>query len=213
MKVARERKSSVLASNAIHHRVDSLTGIVTLVAIIGANTIQNAAWLDPVGGLLISLMVINAGYSNTQSALYELIDQTIDSEVKGNVRKQAMQALGNVSEGHEAEVRDISGVKSGQNYLIDLEMAVPGAWTVDDLREVENAVRTQVGAKVRGARRIRIRFSSKEAPVNEKFDEFVFTNLDVDPEAGHDHEHDHGQNGHAVNGQAHDDKNEHNHKH
>ena len=37
MKVARERKSSVLASNAVHHRVDSLTGIVTLFAILGAN--------------------------------------------------------------------------------------------------------------------------------------------------------------------------------
>jgi divalent metal cation (Fe/Co/Zn/Cd) transporter len=205
MKVARERKSSVLASNAVHHRVDSLTGIVTLVAIIGANTIQNAVWLDPVGGLLISLMVVNAGTSNTKAAIQELIDQSIDSEVKNNVRKRARQGLNSVSEGHEAEVRDVGGVKSGQNYLIDLEMAVPGAWTVEDLREVENAVRTQVGANVRGARRIRIRFVSKEAPVNEKFDDFVFTNLDADPEAGREHN---GENGHT-----HDAEHDRKHKH
>ena len=192
-------------SNAVHHRVDSLTGIVTLVAIIGANTIQNAVWLDPVGGLLISLMVVNAGFSNTKSALQELIDQSIDSEVKSSVRKQARKGLSSVSEGHEAEVRDVGGVKSGQNYLIDLEMAVPGAWTVDDLREVENAVRTQVGANVRGARRVRIRFVSSEAPVNEKFDEFVFTNFDADPEEGREHN---GENGHA-----HDHKHDHKHKH
>ncbi|TQS31451.1 hypothetical protein Golomagni_08265, partial [Golovinomyces magnicellulatus] len=82
MKVAKERKSSVLASNAVHHRVDSLTGIVTLAAIVGANLVQNAAWLDPVGGLLISLMVIKAGTDNTQSALYELADQSIDDDVQ-----------------------------------------------------------------------------------------------------------------------------------
>lgn len=200
MKVARERKSSVLASNAVHHRVDSLTGIVTMFAIVGANVIENAAWLDPVGGLLISIMVIHAGFANTKSSLYELIDQTIDSDVKGSVRKQAQGALANVSDGHEAELRDVSGVKSGQNYLVDLEMAVPGAWTVDDLHEVENAVRTQVGAKVRGVRRVRLRFVSKGAPVNEKFDEFVYTNLDADPEG--DHKHEDGANG-----------DEHNHKH
>lgn len=193
MKIARERKSSVLASNAVHHRVDSLTGIVTMAAIIGANVIENAAWLDPVGGLLISIMVIQAGFANTKSALYELIDQAIDADVKGSVRKQAQGALVHVSDGHEAELRDVSGVKSGQNYLVDLEMAVPGAWTVDDLTEVENAVRTQVGAKVRGVRRVRMRFVSKDAAVNKKFDEFVYTNLDADPE-DHDHKHDDNSN-------------------
>lgn len=200
MKIARERKSSVLASNAVHHRVDSLTGIVTMAAVLGANVIENAAWLDPVGGLLISIMVIHAGFDNTKSALYELVDQAIDADVKGSVRKQAHASLAHVSDGHEAELRDVSGVKSGQNYLVDLEMAVPAAWTMGDLAEVENAVRTQVGARVRGVRRVRIRFVSKDAPVTEKFDEFVYTNLDADPE-DHDHKHDNG------------DKEEHNHKH
>src|SRR3954468_23170710 len=115
MKVARERKSSVLASNAVHHRVDSLTGIVTLFAILGANFLQNAAWLDPVGGLLISLLVIKAGWGNTLSALYELADRGIDEEVRSSINKQVTKALTEVSEGHEVEVRDISGVKSGQN--------------------------------------------------------------------------------------------------
>lgn len=173
MKVARERKSSVLASNAIHHRVDSLTGIVTLAAILGANIVENAAWLDPVGGLLISIMVVKAGYDNTKEAMYELADRSLDDEVKTSVRKQAHRALANVSEGHEAELRDISGTKSGQNYLVDVEMAVPGAWTVDDVRDLEDAVRMQVGSKVRGVRRLRVRFVSRDKAVNEKFDEFI----------------------------------------
>lgn len=82
MKVAKERKSSVLASNAVHHRIDSLTGMVTLFAILGANFLHDATWLDRVGSLLISLLVIKAGWGNTVSALYELADKGIDSEIK-----------------------------------------------------------------------------------------------------------------------------------
>ncbi|KJZ77044.1 hypothetical protein HIM_03365 [Hirsutella minnesotensis 3608] len=184
MKVARERKSSVLASNAVHHRVDSLTGIVTLGVILGANVLEHAAWLDPVGGLLISIMVVNAGLQNTKSALYELADQSIDKEMKSSLRKQAYRALANVVDGHEAELGEVSGVKSGQNYLIDLEMMVPGAWTVERVRQLEEEVRTQVGSKVRGVRRVRVRFVSREKPVNEKFDEFIpgSVHVEADPE-------------------------------
>lgn len=184
MKVARERRSSVLASNAVHHRVDSLTGIVTLAAILGANVLENAAWLDPVGGLLISIMVVNAGLQNTKSALYELADQSIDDEVKGSVQKQAQGALANMSEGHKAELRNVSGVKSGQNYLVDLEMAVPGGWTVDEMRALEDQVRTQVGGKVRGVRRVRVRFVSRDAAADEKFSEFIpgSVHVEADPE-------------------------------
>ncbi|KAI0194172.1 cation efflux family-domain-containing protein [Astrocystis sublimbata] len=173
MKVATERKSSVLASNAVHHRVDSLTGIVTLAVIVGANVITNAAWLDPVGGLVISSLVVRAGWANTLEGLAELADRGIDDEVKASVQKQAQTAMAEVSQGHEAELREVFGLKSGQNYLVDLEVAVPGTWTVDDLQRIEDAIRIKVGGKVRGVRKVRVRFVSKERPVASKFDEFI----------------------------------------
>ncbi|KAG6029557.1 hypothetical protein E4U41_000319 [Claviceps citrina] len=185
MKVARERKSSVLASNAVHHRVDSLTGIVTLAAVVGANMFENAAWLDPVGGLFISIMVVGAGFENTRAALYELADRSLDDEVKKSVRKQAQRALAIVSEGHEAELRDISGIKSGQNYLVDVELAVPGAWTVDETKDLEDAVRSQIGSKVRGVRRLRVRFVSRDKPVDEKWDEFIAGSEALQKPEGH----------------------------
>lgn len=208
MKVARERKSSVLASNAVHHRVDSLTGIVTLLVILGANFLHDATWLDPVGGLFISLLVIRAGWGNTLEALYELADRAIDPEVKRSVRRQVAKGLADVSEGHEVEVRDVSGVKSGQNYLVDLELAVPSLWTVEDVRGVEDAVRTRVGAKVRGVRRVRVRFVPKEVNQADKFDEFIPG--DVSPKSSpepegdkHDHDHDHDHDHEHSNGGNH----------
>lgn len=217
MKVAVERKSSVLASNAVHHRVDSLTGIVTLAVILGANFLHDASWLDPVGGLFISLLVIRAGWGNTYSALLELADRSIDEEVKGNVRKQAMKVLSGpeaISEGHEVEVREISGIKSGQNYLIDVELAVPNGWTVEDCRGVEDAVRTRVGGKVRGVRKVRVRFVPKEeVQALDKFDEFIpgdvspKTSPEPEEEDEHDHDHDHGHHDHDhAHGKEQDNK-------
>lgn len=206
MKVARERKSSVLASNAIHHRVDSLTGFVTLAAIMGANAMENAAWLDPVGGLLISLMVIHAGFGNTVSAFYELADQGIDDEVKGSVRKQAEKALIDVADKHDIELRDVSGIKSGQNYLIDLEMSVPGAWSIEHAREVEEIVRARVGAKVRGVRRVRVRFTARETTLNPRLEDYIPASSGPSPQEQEEESSDE-SNG---NGKNHD---HHNHKH
>jgi len=200
MKVAKERKSSVLASNAIHHRVDSLTGIVTLFAILGANFLNDAAWLDPVGGLLISLLVIKGGWGNTVSALYELADKGIDPEMKNSITKHAKTSLSLLPNGHDIELRAVEGVKSGQNFLVDLQLAVPPTWTVEEVREVEESVRETVGAKVRGVRRVIIRFlpTGSEGTL---FDEFISGDVNPsnpEPEAEHNHEHENG-NGH-MNG-------------
>jgi divalent metal cation (Fe/Co/Zn/Cd) transporter len=192
MKVAKERKSSVLASNAIHHRVDSLTGIVTLFAILGANFLHEAAWLDPVGGFLISLLVIKAGWVNTISALYELADKGIDSEVKASVTRAVEKSLVNLKERSQVELREVEGVKSGQNYLVDLQLAVPRSWTVEDVREIEEGVRQMVGSKVRGVRRVKVRFVPKEAAETSLFDEFIPG--DVSPRSSpepEEHDHDH----------------------
>lgn len=199
MKVAKERKSAVLASNAIHHRVDSWTGIVTMLVILGANFLKDATWLDPVGGLLISFLVIKGGWGNTLSSLYELADRTIDDEIKKSVRRQVQKSFEDVSQGTEVECREISGIKSGQNYLIDVELAVPGGWTVDDVREVESAVRAQVGAKVRGVRKVRVRFVPKEAAgETSKFDEFIPSSVSPQssPEPDEDHSHPNGNGNH-----------------
>ena len=207
MKVAKERKSSVLSSNAIHHRVDSLTGIVTLAAIIGANVLENAAWLDPVGGLLISLMVIRAGWGNTLSAFGELADKGIDIEMRTSIEAAARKSIADTLEGmghdlKDADLRDVQGVKSGQNFLVDLEIAVPNSWTVVHTRQLEDAIRLKIGSKVRGVRRVKIRFIAIEDDHTNLFDEFIPREVSEKvasekPEDEHDHEHGHmhGHNG------------------
>ncbi|KAB8228645.1 cation diffusion facilitator family transporter [Aspergillus alliaceus] len=199
MKVANERKSSVLASNAIHHRIDSLTSIVALFTIGGTYLFQDASWLDPVGGLLISLMVIKAGWGNTCSSLLELADTTVDDDIKESVQKAAFKALANLKDSNAIKIRDIQGMKSGQNYLMDIELAVPGAWPISRSREIEELVRTGIGAGVRGVKRVKVRFIPLEHEELNFSEEFipaeVTSKANPEPEDGdaeaHEHEHEH----------------------
>lgn len=173
MKIANERKSSVLASNAIHHRIDSLTSVVALATIAGAHVFSNATWLDPVGGLIISLMVINAGWMNTKTSLLELADTTVDEEIKDSVRNAALKIITKTPDLEGVEIRDVQGLKAGQNYLMEIEIAVAGSTTVRQSRQIEEVLRTNVGAKVRGVRRVKIRTVPRELEQIDFAEEFI----------------------------------------
>lgn len=62
----------MLRSNAIHHRIDCLSSVVALVTIIGVYLFPTSAWLDPVGAVVISVMVAQAGVESTIGGLAEL---------------------------------------------------------------------------------------------------------------------------------------------
>jgi len=160
MKIALQKKSSVLASNAVHHRVDSLTAIVALVAIAGSNILPSASWLDPVGGLLVAVMVVQAGLGNTRAALEELADAGIDEEVKGSVTGKVVAA--------GEDVVSVDGIKSGQNYLLTITVAVDGAQKMADLDEREERVRSSV-ADISGMWRVQVRFVRKGEEVRSEF--------------------------------------------
>lgn len=201
----------MLASNAYHHRVDSLTSFVALLTIGGSNVLTNAQWLDPVGGLVISMMVIQAGWGNTKTALLELADVGVEEEMKANVRRVASKAFEDIpvdSSTSGLEVRQVQGLKSGQNYLMEVEISVPGGWSLNRMQDAENVIREQIGAKVRGVKRVKIRFVANETPEQDFADEFIGPDVSprssLDPEyEEHAHTNGNGAEHHHHNVDAH----------
>jgi divalent metal cation (Fe/Co/Zn/Cd) transporter len=186
--------------------VDSLTAFVALLLITGSNFLSNAQWLDPVGGLVISLMVVQAGWGNTKQALFELADVGVDAEMRGNVRRAATTAMESITSASEpVNVRAVQGVKAGQNYLMDVELGVPGTWTVEQTRGVEDLVRERVGAKVRGVKKVRVRFVNNSAGEPDFLDEFIPGDVSATSSPGeahdhaHEHSHDHDHHSHSEN--------------
>lgn len=193
MKVALDKKSSVLASNAYHHRVDSLTAFVALATICASGYLNNAQWLDPVGGLIISGMIVQAGYGNTKNALLELADVGIEDEVKQGAEDAATAAL----DGTDAQFSMLQGIKSGQNFLLEVAVAVPDNWTLQQMKDVEAKVRQQVAENVKGVKRVAVRF------VDSKSASTAFSGEFVNEEGGHAHSHEH----------THDHDHDHDHGH
>ena len=156
-------------------------------------------------------MVIRAGWGNTKSALLELGDVAVDDEVKEKIEKvttkvlrgDASKGLAAVENGSEVEIRDVQGIKSGQNYLIDIELVAPSTFNLQQLNVIENAVRARAGAKVRGVRRVRVKFVSASDNgdlISDFIPPDVSPRSSPEPEDEHDH-----ANGHA-NGHSHADK-------
>ena len=160
--------------------------------IAGSNVLNNASWMDPVGGLVISLMVIQAGVGNTKDALFELADVGVDESMKKKVARYSERALLDVADG-KAELRQVQGMKAGQSYLMDVEVGVPGGLTIAKIRGIEDAVRLSVGSKVRGVKRVKVRFVAKEGEGPDLLDEFVPADVSPrsSPEPEEDHHHDH----------------------
>ncbi|KAK5132998.1 hypothetical protein LTR08_008285 [Meristemomyces frigidus] len=203
IKVAKEKRSSVLASNAYHHRVDSLTAFVALLTILASHFLTNAQWLDPVGGLVISGMIVQAGWGNTKAALLELADVGMDEEVRQSVGKVAQTALQEYASG-ELELRGVQGIKSGQNFLVEIEIAAPSSWSVGQSKEAEAVVRQQVSAKIKGVKRVNVRVTTKNNEHAAFEDEFVTGNLSDSENEGYGDDHRHGQDqhGHSMDSSA-----------
>lgn len=190
IKIAKQKRSSVLASNAYHHRIDSLTSLVALVMISASHFMSNAQWLDPVGGLIISGMIVQAGWGNTKNALLELSDVAMDEDIRQNVDKAAKKVL-RERVGSEAEIRGVQGVKSGQNFLVHMEVGTPSEWSIGQANALEKELREKVAKEVKGVRRVTVKFVAGKEEEQPFMDEFVEGRLSDAEEGGHSHDHDH----------------------
>lgn len=196
MKVAREKRSSVLASNAYHHRVDSLTAFVALLSIMAGNVFTGAQWLDPVGGLIISGMIVQAGYQNTKAALLEIADEGITQEVKEPIEKAVREVLGDFQQKGVSDAVEVQGIKSGVNYLVEVAVKVPENWTLTQMDELEGSIRERVAKKTRGTKRIAVKFGTIKAEGSIFAREYVAAEegrelLEDEEEHDHNHDHDH----------------------
>lgn len=151
LNIAEETNSKVLVANAWHHRVDSLTALVALVTVTGGN-LFNVVWLDSIGGFLVSILIIKAGWGTFKEALNELIDKgenstsepymkfknAINSELESNIELQDFEIsqLSVMSAGANSNVYVTLSSKLDQDYSLShlnkLEVSLADALKKDD---------------------------------------------------------------------------------
>lgn len=152
LKIAREEKSSVLEANALHHRSDSLSSGVTFLAIGGS-------WLgmpilDPLGGLLVAVLIGKQGFELMLSALAELSDRGVDADVL-----EGFHAALDTIQSEQVDLQgwsDLRAIKSGVSTFVDVTLVMRGSLTLAEAREVEDKVRDALIEAHKGVKEVRI---------------------------------------------------------
>ncbi|CAE6444814.1 unnamed protein product [Rhizoctonia solani] len=156
--VADEMKSPVLLANAYHHRSDAYSSLVTLLAIIGTWAVPTLP-LDPLGGMLVSLLILQQGVS----LCYTAFGDFTDAGVSPSTRKELSTLLDPLVEPRSLlGVRNVRAVRSGSLMFVDLTADVPAAMTVLDAHQVEKRVRDAIMESKSEVKEVRVHLHAVE---------------------------------------------------
>jgi cation diffusion facilitator family transporter len=182
MKIAIAQRSELLKANAYHHRMDSLSSLVATFA-IGGVWLGGWTWLDPVGGLLVALTILNAAWQTAKVALTELADECIDSTTRAKLTMTLESAVTDLSLKHVKSVLGVQGVKSGPNFLIECGLAVDGSLPIKSCNEIGDLVANYMVKHFDGVKRCEVKFVDPSRDVTN------WTSLDKTIVEDHGHHH------------------------
>jgi len=152
--IARSENSPVLLANALHHRSDMYSSFVSLLAILG-NWAFPSIPLDPIGGLLVTFLILHQAFSLLRVTLFELTDRALSREdlepVTEIVRNQV--ANFNPSPPGSSEtlklVDSVNGIRRGASLFVDVSL---GALETD---QESLSIRDAVGFEDKLKRRLK----------------------------------------------------------
>ncbi len=84
IKIARKIKSLSMEADAWHHRSDAFSSLGTFIGILGARLGLTA--LDPIAGVVVSILVIKVGVDLYIKSVKELVDESANDETEKQIR-------------------------------------------------------------------------------------------------------------------------------
>lgn len=132
--------STALIADAWHHRSDALSSIAALIGIVGARL--GYAFLDPLAGLIVSIIIIKIGIELFIQGYNELMDISIDEEKLRNLINKI------ISHQEILNINKIRTRKHGSKVFVDIKVCVNPDFTVHKghviSHEVEDLVHNNV---------------------------------------------------------------------
>ncbi|CAL9734261.1 mitochondrial metal transporter 1 [Monosporozyma servazzii] len=197
-KIATDTKSNVLMANAWHHRVDSLTSLVALVAISSSHFFGIQS-LDAIGGLLVSGLVIKAGGEGMIESMKELIDKSVPATDERYIHIQTVinESLSKLVSNNNADkpytIRELTVLLSGRNIRINTILEAPiQKWdNVLDIKELENVtmyVKTMLTQNIPNIGKLDIEFVQEGDMLEKESENYHYEHID---ESQKDHIHTH----------------------
>lgn len=173
-KVADDERSPVLLANAIHHRSDAYSSVVALVAILGSWWFPHLP-LDPIGGLLVSILIFQQGIAILMSALRQLTDASVSPKTKvvlyttlePLLPSPAYPDIPSTSQlEHQTQnllaIRDLRAMRAGALMFVDLTADVPHNLSVEAASTLEAKIKSTLKKARKEISEVRIKFNPVE---------------------------------------------------
>lgn len=143
IRVGKKIQSSALIADAWHHRSDALSSIAALIGIVGSKL--GYSFLDPLAGIIVSLVVIKTGFDIFKNSYNELMDTSLDTEILSLLIDKISTHKG------VRTINDLKARKHGNQYFVDVIIAVDPDISVamghKIAVDVENIVYQNINAK------------------------------------------------------------------
>jgi len=159
LRAARSCHSSLLESNAWHHRSDALSSIVVVAGI--STQLLGVPYMDAVAAIIVAVMISVMGIRLSRKALYELVDSGLDAELVSSI-KTSMESSDNVEAVHSLRSRSMGGLG-----YVDSEILVNPHLSVSEAHHIAYQL---------------------EQSIKQQFPRIIDVQIHVDPlsESGHD---------------------------
>ena len=131
-------KSSALVANAWHHRSDALSSVPVAVAVLGTHIWPDWGFLDHIGAVIVSVLILHAAWEITWPALRELVDAGAKEH-----ERQAILKLARGTEGVEA-VHKLRTRSIGAGLQVDLHVLVEPELSVREGHAIANVVKERL---------------------------------------------------------------------
>lgn len=161
-RVADRENSPVLLANALHHRSDAASSLVALVAIGGTVAFPHVP-LDPLGGFLVSIVILQQGISILSGSAREFTDASVSPKTKASLM-EALVPLTHPSETAPTirAITDLRARRAGALTFVEVTAQVNGAMPVAESAEIERKI-AEALRKARGGQvDVTVRFMPDE---------------------------------------------------
>ena len=144
IKVGRKIDSQVVIANGWHHRSDAFSSIGTTLGITGAIFLGvNWRVLDPIAGLLVSLLILKVAYDLAKPSIEELLEKSLPKEICDNIA-EIIEANPNVKDFHKLKTRRVGDhLAMDVHVLLDRNLSFIESHNIT--KEIENSLKLKFG--------------------------------------------------------------------
>lgn len=138
--LGKKYQSSVLISEAWHHRSDSLSSLAALIgvglAVVGKTfNIPNLVYADPIAGIIVSVIVMKVGYDLIKSSATIILEKVLSKDEIQHYKQTVLSVDGVL------RIDQLFARTHGRYIIVDIKVSVDPTITVKEGHDIAAATK------------------------------------------------------------------------